>query len=126
MSHNKPDKQAAIYDYGSIFHSSNDLPCCYIKTGNAVLLRVHGNTKDELEIHAKRIVDALNEKAASEWISVESKLPEQCHYVIVFTELGQRFSAVLFKGSWFSSSGVPFQARITHWMELPEGPEVAK
>jgi hypothetical protein len=61
----------------------------------------------------------------SEWISIDDRLPNRAEDVIVFSE--DKFQidiGFLMNGKWFSDRGeLP---TVTHWMPLPNPPEVTE
>ena len=63
-------------------------------------------------------IAALREQP--QWISVEDRLPEDDVQVLACTKHGKAFSAHCERGRWRVSGSV----KVTHWMPLPEPPEV--
>ena len=61
-----------------------------------------------------------------EWISVEERLPESLVFVVALTTGGDRIIAQLDKYGWLRFGGYECERMrpITHWMPLPEPPEV--
>lgn len=57
-----------------------------------------------------------------QWISVKDRLPEDNVQVLACTKHGKAFSAHCENGKWRVSGSV----KVTHWMPLPEPPEVAQ
>ena len=59
------------------------------------------------------------------WVPVTESLPDDEITVLIHTEdedvtIGSHYNTV-----WYDHDGVPiFNASVTHWMDLPEGPTV--
>lgn len=69
------------------------------------------------------IGDGLRKFANKKWISVKERLPEPVVWVLVFTKTLKRPAVDFIKkdGKWqYQSDYDP----ISHWMELPEEPNV--
>jgi hypothetical protein len=87
-----------------------------------LLITVYGGGDDAVEA-AKKIF------TLGEWISVSERLPEKDKYVIVFTEehgeSGIHCAAADEDGVWYPAHGDGWMfPTVTHWMPLPEPPEV--
>jgi transcriptional regulator with XRE-family HTH domain len=54
------------------------------------------------------------------WISVKDRLPEKDEYVLCFCNIGDGFQAIFHYGKERKFDGTA----VTHWMPLPEPPEV--
>ena len=70
----------------------------------------------------------------SEWISVDSLIPDHTGYVLCFGECegASVFFGCFEFGKWFGQNngdyadggyGNDYDASVTHWMELPEPPK---
>ncbi len=67
----------------------------------------------------------------STWISVDERLPEQYANVLVASggsvECGYRITGLITKAThWYADSGRTQLENVTHWMPLPEPPEVVR
>lgn len=61
----------------------------------------------------------------NEWVRVEERLPEEKQRVIVRCErVGTSVGWILW-GRWMTDIG-PYAGDVTHWMPLPEPPEVSE
>jgi hypothetical protein len=60
------------------------------------------------------------------WIAVSERLPEPNEPVLIYTEmLGRHVASVDEEGEWFCDYGGEWLfPDVTHWMPLPEPPEV--
>ena len=61
------------------------------------------------------------------WISVEDKLPDECFTdVLVYDEIenAQFIAFITNYNKWLVPKYEGCQFRITHWMPLPESPEI--
>jgi len=67
----------------------------------------------------------------SEWIDVNEKLPERGEPVLVYGSRGGIYTAVYgnrggFSNQWWKLNSNSHYCNPTHWMPLPEPPEVNK
>jgi len=67
----------------------------------------------------------MNQLTLSEWISIDNQLPKVAEDVIVFSEDKYQIDiGFLMNKKWYSDRGeLP---TVTHWMPLPNPPEVAE
>lgn len=87
-----------------------------------------GRTQDLLSIIRSKpdhlVVRALDE-LLPRWIPVGERLPEEEQDVVVFTNEGTHVAALDEDGIWCPSHGDGWMfPEVTHWMPLPEPPEV--
>lgn len=66
------------------------------------------------------------EASVPRWIPVEERLPEEKELVLVHYTDDWMPVAFLLNGNWFNSGGERSWLSVTHWMPLPEPPEVTK
>ena len=65
-----------------------------------------------------------------EWILVKDRLPEEDKDVLVFGYYHEAFQTLIchyrtdFKGQWFTSVAGQQVYEVTHWMPLPQPPEI--
>ena len=59
-------------------------------------------------------------RPTAHWISVKDRLPEKDEYVLCFCNIGDGFQAIFHYGKERKFDGTA----VTHWMPLPEPPEV--
>lgn len=62
-----------------------------------------------------------------EWISVEDELPDDAYPVLVYIKLWEGQYDILmgyFDGGWYSMNDNMIFSGVTHWMPLPDPPEV--
>ena len=64
----------------------------------------------------------LGKRDAVKWISVKERLPEEYTKALVATEDGQMLVAAYTSDGWMYPC---YGEKPTHWMTLPEPPEVA-
>ena len=90
---------------------------------NGMSVRKHG--------YIKGVVYAILE--ASEWISVDTELPDRSEVAIVAMRNGGRWLGWFWKGKWYDENQKEFgvtshgdDLTVTHWMPLPEPPEKSK
>lgn len=63
----------------------------------------------------------------SEWISVEDQVPKRYKDVLIFMTEGRWISVVSFTPRGWERAGVNgYLYGVTHWMPLPDPPEVKK
>jgi hypothetical protein len=64
-------------------------------------------------------------RAMLTWISVEDRLPEKHTAVLVYTDMHGNHAASFDGEEWFCDYGGEWLfPNVTHWMPLPEPPEV--
>ena len=79
------------------------------------------DTNDVLEsIDEQPDVDPESLRPTAHWISVKDRLPEKDEYVLCFCNIGDGFQAIFHYGKERKFDGTA----VTHWMPLPEPPEV--
>ena len=62
---------------------------------------------------------------ASPWIPCAERLPTEAENpVLVATEQRDVFEASLYDADWVYDSGIMERGSVTHWMPMPEPPEV--
>jgi hypothetical protein len=67
----------------------------------------------------------MSEPIAGRWIPVSERLPEEDVDVLVMTNYGMHVADLDEDGLWNASHGDSWQfPEPTHWMPLPEPPEV--
>jgi len=68
----------------------------------------------------------INGQTIGAWIPVSERLPEPNEPVLIYTEvLGRHVASVDEEGEWFCDYGGEWLfPKVTHWMPLPEPPEV--
>jgi len=67
----------------------------------------------------------MNQLTLSEWISIDDQLPKVAEDVIVFSEDKYQIDiGFLMNKKWYSDRGELHT--VTHWMPLPNPPEVAE
>lgn len=82
------------------------------------------STYEAEERHMEATADYLiaNGVTIQQWIPVAERLPEEMDKVLAIAE-GVRITAVLKSGTWLSSwNHDVVEAKVTHWMPLPEAP----
>lgn len=65
-------------------------------------------------------IDPESLRPTAHWISVKDRLPEKDEYVLCFCNIGDGFQAIFHYGKERKFNGTA----VTHWMPLPEPPEV--
>lgn len=116
---------SAFYEAGCRMQSEGEIDMS--NTGLAIMRNpcIRCENKDlcdmcELAILRRRIADDL-QKAATEWISVEERFPEQYGLFLIADDKGNMEAATWTKQfGWFSGSNRV--KRVTHWMPLPDPP----
>ena len=80
-----------------------------------------------IEKEALRMIDEQEtiSAASPKWISVKDRLPESGIDVLVFTDDYCAYTAH-YDGYWWLSGEPTLSYNVTHWMPLPEPPEVKK
>ena len=71
-------------------------------------------------IDAAPTIDPESLRPTAHWISVKDRLPEKDEYVLCFCNIGDGFQAIFHYGKERKFNGTA----VTHWMPLPEPPEV--
>lgn len=72
------------------------------------------------EIDIMPTIDPESLRPTAHWISVKDRLPEKDEYVLCFCNIGDGFQAIFHYGKERKFDGTA----VTHWMPLPEPPEV--
>lgn len=65
-------------------------------------------------------IDPESLRPTAHWISVKDRLPEKDEYVLCFCNIGDGFQAIFHYGKERKFNGTA----VTHWMPLPNPPEV--
>lgn len=71
-------------------------------------------------IDAAPTIDPESLRPTAHWISVKDRLPEKDEYVLCFCNIGDGFQAIFHYGKERKFNGTA----VTHWMPLPNPPEV--
>ena len=71
-------------------------------------------------IDAAPTIDPESLRTTAHWISVKDRLPEKDEYVLCFCNIGDGFQAIFHYGKERKFDGTA----VTHWMPLPNPPEV--
>lgn len=72
------------------------------------------------EIDIMPTIDPESLRPTAHWISVKDRLPEKDEYVLCFCNIGDGFQAIFHYGKERKFNGTT----VTHWMPLPNHPEV--
>lgn len=72
------------------------------------------------EIDIMPTIDPESLRPTAHWISVKDRLPEKDEYVLCFCNIGDGFQAIFHYGKERKFNGTA----VTHWMPLPNPPEV--
>ena len=64
------------------------------------------------------------ESLVPRWIPVEERLPEKHRAVLVHLRVGMIETGVHNGRNWWDDLGIANNENVTHWMPLPEAPEV--
>lgn len=90
----------------------------------------YGRVKMELEEYKETIVPAMMEKIQElerRWVPVNVRKPEQFVSVLVYTPgvppMMTVREAYLANGCWVTRTMILQEHEVTHWMEMPVGPE---
>ena len=90
----------------------------------------YGRAKMELEEYQGTIVPALMERLRSlecRWMPVNVRKPQEFVSVLVYVPgmapLPTVYEAYLAKGCWVTRTMILQEHEVTHWMEMPAGPE---
>ena len=75
----------------------------------------------EIETRDKRVAEL---EAAQRWIPVSERLPEENVTVLVVTKRNRNPVVAWMRLGFWRSRGVDFALSVTHWMPLPQPPEV--
>ncbi len=77
--------------------------------------------------------NSLCDLYASQWISIEDRLPEREDYVFVCVDLGAegilRITAIHTTAGWYflsDSKYIKIPWKVTHWIKLPEPPKTTQ
>lgn len=57
------------------------------------------------------------------WISVNDELPDQDMNVLMFMPSWKEVSEGYWDGGWIWNGEIPVSATVTHWAEMPKGPQ---
>ena len=71
-----------------------------------------------------RTADLCGDKVPSPWISVNERLPDAVDQYLVITDESAVYIAAFTGSRWFCSLNGNFLREVTHWMPLPDPPEV--
>lgn len=55
----------------------------------------------------------------SPWIPVSERLPDECNYYLIYYGVVEAYGS-----TWWGGDSYPFTDDVTHWMPLPDPPEV--
>ena len=88
---------------------------------NLRAIEAYGSTEIS-SYEAGQYADAIENLSKPDWISVKEQLPEEdgCYLVAVKNDHQRRYS----KTAWFSHDSWFARQDVTHWMPLPEPPNV--
>ena len=74
---------------------------------------------------ANRLCNAgYRKQSEGEWISVEERLPEPKKWVLVFTRHMNHPVVCFYEDVWYFLGGFFSKGQVTHWMPLPEPPDM--
>jgi hypothetical protein len=89
-------------------------------------MMLQGTGQAQCEALLDRVIEA---NYPTRWISVDEQIPEEAKEVLAYAD-GRRCNAEFWRSEWwhacqgFEKRGGRMLKRVTHWMPLPEPPEV--
>ena len=78
----------------------------------------YGECSTALSADAIALIQQL-EAQVPKWISVEERLPEKHHVVLVYLRFGMIDTGVHNGFKWWNDLGIANNENVTHWMPLP-------
>lgn len=121
----QPKKTVRLVDANSILRSIDMDGCPYdgneYQAYKAGVEYVHGMIEDAPTIAPETLWPTAH------WISVKGRPPEDHVTVFAYDSVCRNiYKAWMDSGEWFSEEYLPTFVNITHWMPLPNPPEVTK